>query len=85
MQLTEDEVFEKFGKHCGHCNRDTLFPYESEFTCISCGYNVLKRKHELSKIQRKEMNFINRLEFAEEKMFSICVEVYRLWKSNNFD
>ena len=31
-----------------------LRPYEDEFTCISCGYNVIKRKHELSKFQRKE-------------------------------
>ena len=30
-----------------------LLPYEYEFTCISCGFNVIKRKHELSKIQRK--------------------------------
>ena len=53
MQLSEDEVFEKYGKKCGHRNRITLLPYDNEFICFSCGYNVFKQKHELSKIQRK--------------------------------
>ena len=54
MELTEDEKNEKYGKRCGQCNRKTLLPYEYEFNCIVCGYNVNKRKHELSKIQRKK-------------------------------
>ena len=57
MELTEDETFQKYGKHCGHCNRNTLLAYEYEFTCFSCGYNVIKRKYELSKTQRKENKF----------------------------
>ena len=32
MELTEDEIIEKYGKRCGHCNRSTLLPYEYEFT-----------------------------------------------------
>ena len=51
MELTEDEIIQKYGKRCGHCNRNTLLQYEYEFTCFSCGYNVNKRKHELSKLQ----------------------------------
>ena len=54
MELTEDEIFEKYGKQCGHCSRDTLLPYEYEFTFFSCGYNVIRQKHELSQIQRKK-------------------------------
>ena len=54
MEVTEDEIFEKFRRHCGHCNRNTLLPYEYEWTCFSCGYNVNKRKNELSKIQQKK-------------------------------
>ena len=49
-----DEILQKYGKHCGRCNRKTLRPYDYEWTCFSCGYNVNKRKHELSKIQRKK-------------------------------
>ena len=55
MELTEDEKIIKHAKKCGQCNRNTLLPYENEFTCISCGYNVIKRKHELSKLQRKKI------------------------------
>ena len=62
MELTGDEIIQKHGKRCGHCNRITLLPYEYDFTCVSCGYNVNKPKHELSKIQRKKTYFMNRLE-----------------------
>ena len=70
MELTEDEIIQKNGKHCGRCNRNTLLPYEYEFTCVSFGYNVNKRKHELSKIQGKKINFVNRLIYAEVKKVS---------------
>ena len=85
MNLTEDETIEKYGKLCRHCNRNTLLPYEYEFTCLSCGFNVIKRKHELSKIQRKKINFINRLKYAEVKIFSICVDVYKIYEGDNYD
>ena len=57
MEFTEDGIIEKYGKRCGYCNRNTLLPYEYEFTCFSCVYNVNKRKNELSKIQRKKNEF----------------------------
>ena len=64
MELTEDEDIEKYAENCGHCKRNTLLPYQYEFTCVSCGFNVNKRKHELSKIQGKKINFINLLKYA---------------------
>ena len=85
MHITEDENIQKYGKRCGHCNRNTLFPYEYEYTCFSCGFNVNKRKHELSKTQRKKISFINRLKYAEVKMFSICVDLYKIYEGNDFD
>ena len=68
MEIPEDQIIENYGKKCGHCNQNKLLPYEKEFTCIACGYNVRTRKHEFSKIQRKE-NFFNRLKYAEQKIF----------------
>ena len=44
-----------------------------------------KRKHELSKIQRKKINFINRLKYAEVKIFSICVDLYKIYESEDYD
>ena len=79
MELTEDEIIQKYAKQCRHCSRNTLLPYEYEWTCFSCGYNVNKRKNELSKIQRKKINFNNRLKYGEVKIFSICVDVSKIW------
>ena len=85
MELTEDQTIEKYAKKCLHCSRNTLLPYEYEFTCITCGFNVNKRKHELSKIQGKKVNFINRLKYAEVKIFSICVDVYKIYEDDDYD
>ena len=54
MELTEDQIIEEYRKKCLHCNRKCLLPYEYEWTCVACGYNVIKQKHQLSKIQRKK-------------------------------
>ena len=43
-----------------------------------------KRKHELSKIQRKKINFINRLKYAEQKIFCICIDVYKFFEGNDY-
>ena len=74
MELTQGERFKKYAKKCGHCPRNTLLLYEFEFTCFSCGYNVIRQKNELSKKQRKKINFINRLKYAEQEIFCICIE-----------
>ena len=85
MELTADEIVQKYGKRCGRCNRNTLKPYEYEFICVSCGYNVKKRKHELSKIERKKINFVNRLNDAEIKIFSLCVDVVKIYEVDDSD
>ena len=85
MKLSEDEIIQKYAINCGHCKQNTLLPYEYEFTCIACGYNVSKQKHELSKIQRKKINFINRLKYAEVKILSICVDLYKIYESDDFE
>ena len=85
MELTEDEIIQKYGKNCGHCNRNTLLPYEYEYTCFGCGFNINKRKNELSKIQRRKINFINRLKYAEQKIFCICIYVYKIYEGDDYD
>ena len=56
MELAEDELNKKCDNNCGYCSRNNPLPYEYERNCVSCGYNVNKRKHELTKIQGKEQN-----------------------------
>ena len=85
MDLSEDKIIENYAKHCGHCNRNTLLPYECDWTCFSCGYNLFNRKNELSKKQRKKINFMNRLNYAEVKILSICVYVHKNYEGNDFD
>ena len=53
MELTEDEFIKKYGTICKHCCPNFLLPYEYEIRCIACGYNKIKRKHELTKNQQK--------------------------------
>ena len=56
MNLSEDEIIPKYGRKCGHCRRNTLL--ECDWTCVSCVYNVIKRKQKLSKIQREKNQFL---------------------------
>ena len=85
MELTEDQIIQKYAKHCGHGGRKTLLSYEFEWTCIGFGYNVTKGKHELSENPRKKINIINSLKYAEHKLFCICLEVYNCYESDIFD
>ena len=55
MEISEHQIDEKYGKHCGHCLGKTVLPFDYECSCISCGFNLIKRKHELTKIQRKKI------------------------------
>ena len=34
MNLTEDEIIQKYAKCCKLCNRNTLLPYEYEWICF---------------------------------------------------
>ena len=40
----------------------------------------IQRKHELSKIQCKKINFINRIKYAEQKR-----DVYKMYESNDYN
>ena len=85
MNLSEEEFIQKYAKNCWHCNRNTLLPYEYEWSCFSCNYVVSKRKNELSRNQRKKINFINRLKYAEVKILSICVDAYKIYEDDEYD
>ena len=44
-----------------------------------------KHKHELSKIQRKKINFTKRLKYAEQKIFCICIDLYEIYDGIYYD
>ena len=85
MEITEVEIIQKYGKKCGRCNRNSLLQYEYDWTCFSSGFNVIKRKHKFFKIQRKRIDFTNRLKYAEVKLCSICVGVYKNYGGSAYD
>ena len=39
--LSDDETIEKYAKQCKHCLQNTILPYEYEWSCISCGFNLI--------------------------------------------
>ena len=63
----------------------TLPSNKFDFTFVSCGYNIIKQMHENNKIQRKKINFINRLKKAENKIICFCIEVYKNYEGNDFN
>ena len=71
MELTEDEIIQKYAKQCPSCDNYALLPYEYEFTCLFCGQNIIKTKNQLSKNSRKKQSFCLRLKCAEEKIIAI--------------
>ena len=71
MMLAEDEILTKHGKHILHYTRNTLLPYEYDCTCVACGYNITKKKNELSKISKK-IGFFYKLNYAEKKNTRTC-------------
>ena len=43
---------------------------------------IIKQENELSKIS---MNFIDRLNYAEHKIFCVCIDVYKIYEGKDFD
>ena len=66
MDLSKNQIILKLGKKGGHCNWNTLLPYERKITGFSCGYNVIRRRHERIIISSKKKHFINILKNAEQ-------------------
>ena len=53
MEPTENEIIERYGEQGLYCTPNIFQPNEYEWTCISCGQNVIKIK-KLTNIQRKK-------------------------------
>ena len=43
MDLTEDQVIEKYFKQCLYGIRNSLLLFELEYACVACGHNVVQR------------------------------------------
>ena len=43
MRITEDQNIEMYGKLCMHCMPNLFLPYEQEWSCAACGFNIAKK------------------------------------------
>ena len=75
MEISEDETIQKYAKQRKNCMRKFLLPLENGWSCIFCKYSVMKRKNELSKTSRKKIILTNRLKYAQDNYFCICIDV----------
>ena len=66
MELTENEIIQKYAKRCGHCNRNTLLPFEYEFTFNEFFFN--KNIKSYSRYTNKEQHLQNDL--TEQYVFT---------------
>ena len=76
MELNVNENVHMYAKHCGQCRKNILLPKEVIFICIACGYNIIKREHELTEIQWKKTKIFNRLKYAQQKTSCVCVDAF---------
>ena len=37
------------------------------------------------KYNERKQNFVNRLKYAEEKIFRICIDIYKTYEGNDYD
>ena len=71
---------------CRRCNRNALFEYEYEFTCLVCEFIVVKTKNQLTKTQREKIaDFEGRLTYATPKIIAICLEISSMVQTNKID
>ena len=64
------------------CTRNTISRLELEYTRITCGYNIIKMNLQ---IFNEKINFINGLKNDEEKVFSICIDVFKIYEGDDKD
>ena len=84
MELTEHELFMKNMLNVVDIAIEILF-YLTNMNLLVCCVATMLLKHELSKSSKKEINFIIRIKNAEFKKFCLCVDVYKIYESDDYD
>ena len=53
MQLTDEETIKNMENIAHRCNKNTMLPYEYEYTCYFCNHSIIKLKSNYLISQRK--------------------------------
>ena len=85
MILSDDQILQKYAKQCLSCNRKGLLPYQYEWSCYFCKYNIIKQKHELTLSQRKKLTFASRIKYAEQKLITIAIEIIQIYDGEDYN
>ena len=67
-----------------HCTQNNLPPHQNEFTCIACGYNVIKSELNFEKCREKN-SFFNRIKYARHEKTCNCINAYIIYESIDFN
>ena len=84
MILTDEQIFGKYAIICPSGNRNGSLPYQYEWTCYFCNYNIIKQKHELTLNQRKKLSFASRIKYAEQKIIVICTDIIQIYDGHDY-
>ena len=68
-----------------HVIEKQLLPYAFEWTCLICGLNIIKQKHELTLNQRKKITFSSRIKYAERKIIAICTDIIQIYDGHDYE
>ena len=84
MKKTEDENIEKYGKQFTFCMQNTYHMNKSG-NVFHLDIMLRNRRKELTKFQRRQLNFIYRSEYAENLIICIGFDADRLCNGDNTD
>ena len=73
----------KYDKLLIHCLQNTFLPFEYEWTCNSCGYNVNNKNSTHKNTAKKRQILLPKKNMLNGKKF-ICIDVYLLYEDDDF-
>ena len=76
----------KYATICVSCNRRFFIEFPYEHRCLICNAKAVKKKRELTKIQKKrQAKFSSRFKYAELKISVICMDIMRIHRESNLN
>ena len=66
-----------------HCLRNAILPDDYEWTCFSCGFNVMKQNNQLTISPGNKLNLFDGIKCSEKKMFVNCTDKSRICEGDD--
>ena len=85
MNLSEDEVIEIYAKQCFHLIEIHYYHTNKNGLAFNVATMLFNENINPLKINEKKIKFINRLKNAEHNLICICIDVYEIYESDDYD